>query len=615
MTLKQYAEALTDVGFHSTDNKRITAMKLALSSPQDIYYKNQKGLSLEYKCLPNRNGDKTVPHLQKFLVHALDLSLKCPETTRHGVIYLLTSLLTNEPSENGYKWLMSAARIPEIRWPEAEEGSTVKDRKTAYRALFLGQLLGYDVSLFVANFDAMAYSEEGLDPSVRNLILEHLALKVELPDMLQPEWYDEADQFWVTGLTDDGSTPDQSKALQELLLDFTEGGLRLARRIGELEPDGQILRVQELLDSLSEQFKSVVRDAKEEAPALHPSVTLDSDDEVDEDVNPGEVSDDSGVGIATDADTDTDALIESYARGMMQNPHFRQATQKYLDNTVHGEKYLKFLAVHRNAQITKFKTPAEKARAGLLWNLDKLVLARIIDSGAFAHVILAYAEGFPWFPVVLRAELIRSPENSADPEFDIGESLVEGFGRSHLCHVMIKNEHVAKEHGWFICQTPDGKMCVCTILEQGVASCEKWIDELFGEPVQKAGKNKKAKFASHSAKSLLEIAVCASQLLDGLSAVHDLGFLHRDVKTANAVFAPNEAGTLVAKHIDVGMMRAMPENDGPLTLGLGTPKHMAPEQKRRVNGKANTGDYDQKVDVYAMGSFILEASSTRCLKQ
>ena len=205
MTLHGYAEALTNENFHSNNKKLMAAVKLALSQPQQTFYVMQQGLSEDLRCMSNRSDNKTVEHLQSFLVHALQISFSKPETARNGIVYLLTSLLTNTATEAGYKWLMSAVGIPTNSWP-AEEGTVVKDRKTAYRALFLEKLLGYDVSLFVENFDTVAYSEEEIDPSMKSLILDHLELLITLPDTLQPEWYEEVQQFWVKGLNDDHST-------------------------------------------------------------------------------------------------------------------------------------------------------------------------------------------------------------------------------------------------------------------------------------------------------------------------------------------------------------------------------------------------------------------------
>lgn len=135
-TLQSYAEALTSVSFLGTVKKAEVATKLALSNPQAAFYRNQSILAATYKCDANRNdGDKkTTANLQAFLVHAFEIALKCPETERDCVIYLLSSLLTMIPSLDGYGKLTGAIGIPEDRW--ADESLQAKPRKTAFKALF-----------------------------------------------------------------------------------------------------------------------------------------------------------------------------------------------------------------------------------------------------------------------------------------------------------------------------------------------------------------------------------------------------------------------------------------------------------------------------------------------
>lgn len=83
-----------------------------------------------------------------------------------------------------------------------------------------------------------------------------------------------------------------------------------------------------------------------------------------------------------------------------------------------------------------------------------------------------------------------------------------------------------------------------------------------------------------------------AQVADGLSAVHALGVIHRDVKAANVIVRPDGA----VKLLDFGIARPV-ENAPQLTssgLVMGTPSSMAPEQLRGE-------ELDQRADIYALG--------------
>lgn len=82
------------------------------------------------------------------------------------------------------------------------------------------------------------------------------------------------------------------------------------------------------------------------------------------------------------------------------------------------------------------------------------------------------------------------------------------------------------------------------------------------------------------------------QIASGLSAVHKLGIIHRDVKAANVI----ETADGVAKLLDFGISRPV-EKPPELTskgLVMGTPSSMPPEQLRGE-------ELDQRADVYALG--------------
>jgi len=87
-----------------------------------------------------------------------------------------------------------------------------------------------------------------------------------------------------------------------------------------------------------------------------------------------------------------------------------------------------------------------------------------------------------------------------------------------------------------------------------------------------------------------------SQLLGALAAVHVLGILHRDIKSANVLVRPDG----VAKLTDFGIAR-LPESDPKNTGGLiaGTGPYMAPEH---VRGE----EIDPRADLYAAAIVFYE---------
>jgi len=97
----------------------------------------------------------------------------------------------------------------------------------------------------------------------------------------------------------------------------------------------------------------------------------------------------------------------------------------------------------------------------------------------------------------------------------------------------------------------------------------------------------------------LAAAAIVSQLASALSHCHDRGWIHRDVKAANVLFADSSRSTV--KLVDFGF--AMPWSEGSKKQTLpkvGTPSHMAPEvhTKRAYDG--------QRADIFALGVLLYE---------
>ncbi len=102
-----------------------------------------------------------------------------------------------------------------------------------------------------------------------------------------------------------------------------------------------------------------------------------------------------------------------------------------------------------------------------------------------------------------------------------------------------------------------------------------------------------------------------SQAASALAAAHAKGIVHRDIKPENLFLLRRKDKDFV-KVVDFGIsksMRSSGEEDAPrLTqtgMVLGTPLYMSPEQAR------GDDDLDARVDVYALGVIMYEASTGR----
>jgi HEAT repeat protein len=90
----------------------------------------------------------------------------------------------------------------------------------------------------------------------------------------------------------------------------------------------------------------------------------------------------------------------------------------------------------------------------------------------------------------------------------------------------------------------------------------------------------------------------ALQVLDGLGAVHDLGIIHRDLKSANIM--RDTQGVVRLMDFGLATVRRAESSAATLTINLsGTPEYMSPEQARGEGG-------DFQSDIYALGIILFE---------
>jgi len=122
------------------------------------------------------------------------------------------------------------------------------------------------------------------------------------------------------------------------------------------------------------------------------------------------------------------------------------------------------------------------------------------------------------------------------------------------------------------------------------------MDLLIGESLRKRLKR--------SVLHPSEAASVIDEIAQALSAAHEHGFVHRDLKPDNVFLVTHEGRWPEVKLLDFGLAKLMPEyGTSAFTtktgVMLGTPEYMSPEQARGIG-------VDYRTDIYALGILMFE---------
>ena len=193
---------------------------------------------------------------------------------------------------------------------------------------------------------------------------------------------------------------------------------------------------------------------------------------------------------------------------------------------------------------------------GAAWTLEA-----VVGEGATAIVYAArHTQGRRAAIKILRRELAADAEirRRFDREVELGRSV----------------RHPNVIDIWGLAQTDDGVPAMLMELLEG----ETW-----------------AQRSRREAPTLVTVVRVALRVLDGLSACHAKGVIHRDVKPSNVFLLTNGE----VKLVDFGVARDRDRSHTSRTIALGTPTYMAPEQAR-----AEKWRQDERTDVFGVGATL-----------
>ncbi len=163
-------------------------------------------------------------------------------------------------------------------------------------------------------------------------------------------------------------------------------------------------------------------------------------------------------------------------------------------------------------------------------------------------------------------------------------SLRARFVREAQLMAKVRHPNVVAFHDFGI--LPTGEPCIVMALVEG-------------EPLDEYIDRKRA-------LAWPEVVEIASDILEGLAAVHALGIVHRDLKDANVMLStPPGSQRRLAQLLDFGIARPDASFEKLTKTGslLGTPHFMAPEQVTHMH------PIDHRVDLFALGVMMYEMLS------
>lgn len=99
-----------------------------------------------------------------------------------------------------------------------------------------------------------------------------------------------------------------------------------------------------------------------------------------------------------------------------------------------------------------------------------------------------------------------------------------------------------------------------------------------------------------------ELGFIAAQMLQGISYVHSIGLVHRDVKPENFLFGGRKEDVL--KLCDFGLALCQPKKGKKLSGVGGTAPYMAPEILIIGGWPGQSAGYDKEIDMWAMGVIL-----------
>jgi len=136
---------------------------------------------------------------------------------------------------------------------------------------------------------------------------------------------------------------------------------------------------------------------------------------------------------------------------------------------------------------------------------------------------------------------------------------------------------------------------ICPIYQVGEENGIPFIAMPFlkGEPLD-------ARLKAGQRLPIEEIVRIGREVAEGLSAAHEAGLIHRDIKPGNIWLEAQRSGPPRARILDFGLARTQSEDVHITASGaiLGTPAYMSPEQAR------GDKDVDGRTDLFSLGCVL-----------